>query len=78
MALRPPTASNAGQSFRPLVGQQYEVGAKFQTIGTTIAYFDITKASEFMDFATNTFVQAGQQRNRGIEVTEERDETPCT
>ena len=65
----PAQADNAGQSFKPLVGKQYEGGAKldFKTIGATFAYFDITKASEYL--VGNVYTQNGLQQNKGFEVT---------
>src|SRR5262249_60593456 len=60
---------NAGQTFPPFVAKQFEIGAKvdFGTIGATISAFQITIPSAFVDFATNTMVVNGQQRNRGLE-----------
>ncbi len=64
-----PGLSNAGQVFPPFVAKQFEVGAKvdFGTIGATLSAFQITIPSAFVDFATNTMVVDGQQRNRGLE-----------
>ena len=61
--------SNAGQTFPPFVAKQFEIGAKvdFGTMGATLSAFQITIPSSFVDFATNTMVVNGQQRNRGLE-----------
>jgi iron complex outermembrane receptor protein len=69
--IAPQTAANPGQIFKPLVSKQYEGGAKldFQTIGASFAYFDITKANEYTDAATQLFTQNGRQQNKGVEIT---------
>jgi iron complex outermembrane recepter protein len=66
--------TNNGTSLPPFVGTQYEIGAK-ATVGgllLTAAVFQITQALQYAQFNNNgtyTYVQNGQQRNRGIELT---------
>ena len=62
-------AVNAGQVLDPIQTEQIEFGAKydFGNFGTSIAFYQIERASEFLDAATNVFGQFGEQRNRGIE-----------
>lgn len=61
---------NFGEIFPPSITTQYEVGTKLDlgTLGITLSAFQITKPSGFIDAATNRFVLAGEQRNRGIEL----------
>jgi iron complex outermembrane recepter protein len=61
---------NAGEIFPPSISEQYEVGTKFDfgTLGLTVAAFQITRPAGFIDAASNRFVLAGEQRNRGIEI----------
>jgi iron complex outermembrane receptor protein len=67
----PAIASNAGEVFAPLVSTQYEVGAKFEGggIGGSVALFQATQPSGFLNPATTRFVVDGEQRNRGLELT---------
>ncbi|MEM0909799.1 MAG: TonB-dependent receptor [Pseudomonadota bacterium] len=67
----PVTANNRGQILDPLTTEQFEIGAKydFGTFATTLALFNITRASEFVDPDTNIFGQFGEQLNRGIELS---------
>ena len=62
-------AVNAGQVLDPIETEQIEFGAKynFGNFGTSIALYQIKRASEFLDATTNVFGQFGEQRNRGIE-----------
>lgn len=67
----PPGTVNVGQTFPALVSKQHEFGAKFdfQILGATFAYYNINKANQYIDTATNIFTQDGRQENRGYEVT---------
>ena len=66
----PVTALNAGAVFPPFVSKQVEVGAKVEvgTAGVTLAAFEITRPSAFLNPSTNVFAVSGEQRNRGIEL----------
>lgn len=66
----PITAPNAGQTFPPIVADQKEVGLKydFGSFGTSLAFFEITRANASQDPATLQFAVNGLQRNRGIEL----------
>ncbi|AYH07518.1 TonB-dependent receptor [Pectobacterium parmentieri] len=64
----PMTASNAGQVLTPYKSKQYEAGVKMDALGTisTLSVFQITKPSGAL--VNGTFVEANEQRNRGIEL----------
>ncbi|AOR62733.1 TonB-dependent receptor [Pectobacterium wasabiae] len=64
----PTTASNAGQVLTPYKSKQYEAGVKVDALGTisTLSVFQITKPSGAL--VNGTFVEANEQRNRGIEL----------
>ncbi|MEH2921854.1 TonB-dependent receptor [Samsonia erythrinae] len=64
----PTTANNAGQVLTPYKSKQYEAGVKVEALGTisTLSVFQITKPSGAL--VDNTFVEANEQRNRGIEL----------
>lgn len=70
-SIAPTTAVNAGQVFPPVIGRQYEVGAKYDlgVVGLGLAAFDITQPSAFTDPATRRFAVDGLQRNQGLEFT---------
>ncbi|MGC4097123.1 MAG: TonB-dependent receptor [Nitrospira sp.] len=75
----PLTAVNAGEIFAPFVSKGYEAGIKvdFGRITTSLAGFQLTQPSAFINPDTNVFEVGGEQRNRGVEfmvfgeVTEE-------
>jgi len=69
-AVAPNTTVNAGESLSPFVTKQYEAGAKYNagTFGLTAAVFQITQPSAFTN-AANRFVEDGEQRNRGLELS---------
>jgi iron complex outermembrane receptor protein len=64
----PTTASNAGQVLSPYKSKQYEAGVKVDALGaiSTLSVFQITKPSGAL--VNGTFVDANEQRNRGIEL----------
>jgi len=66
----PNTTVNAGENLSPFITKQYEVGAKYNagTFGVTAALFQITQPSAFTN-AANRFVEDGEQRNRGLELS---------
>lgn len=61
---------NADERLAPLITEQIEVGAKLERGGMTyaVAYFDLKRPSEFVNGA-GRFVQEGEQRHRGVELT---------
>ncbi|BBK43509.1 TonB-dependent receptor [Allostella vacuolata] len=67
----PTAAVNAGQIFAPFKSTQYEIGAKvdFGTIGGSLAVFQTRQPTGLTDPVTRVFDVAGEQRNRGIELT---------
>ncbi|MEG0488113.1 MAG: TonB-dependent siderophore receptor [Acinetobacter sp.] len=66
---------NAGQVFKPLVSEQYEVGVKYafdQSLLLSAAVFNIEKALQYYDVRDPNmpkYVQDGQQVHKGIELT---------
>jgi iron complex outermembrane receptor protein len=68
------TNNVAGVPFVPETAQQYEVGLKYQPVGTnafvTVAAFDLTRQNTLTADPTdpNFQVQRGEVRSRGIEV----------
>ncbi len=69
-ATAPNTAVNAGENLAPFVAKQHELGVKYNagTFGMTAAIFQITQPSAFTN-AANRFVNDGEQRNRGLELS---------
>lgn len=67
----PLTAANVGQIFSPFKSKGYEAGVKvdFGRITTTLAAFQITQPSAFINPDTNVFGVDGEQRNRGVELS---------
>lgn len=69
-AVAPATAVNAGEVFEPFVSKQFEVGAKMDwgTFFTSLSAFQIKRPSGFLG-ADNVYRLAGEQRNRGLELS---------
>lgn len=61
----------AGNAFRPTTASQYEVGVKYQPVGSnalfTLAYFDITQRNVVTALNPIIRYQTGEQRSRGLE-----------
>ncbi len=66
----PWNASNAGRSLSPHVTQQQEIGIKYDggRIGAGVSLFSTTKPFGMLN-SSSLFVDGGEQRNRGIEVS---------
>ncbi|MDQ7248085.1 TonB-dependent siderophore receptor [Dongia sedimenti] len=66
----PATATNAGQAFKPYRTDQVEFGVKldFEVLTASLAFFQINRPNAYLN-GTNTFVDDGNQRNRGIELS---------
>lgn len=63
--------TNAGEVKPPLASRQYEIGMKAEfgpRLSGDFALFQIERPSNFID-SSNTFVQKGEQVNRGIELS---------
>ncbi|BCA56597.1 hypothetical protein W02_37370 [Nitrospira sp. KM1] len=67
----PLTAANADEVFAPFVSKGYEAGVKADLgrIASTLAAFQITRPSAFVDPSTNVFGVDGDQRHRGLEFS---------
>ena len=65
----PSTVVNRNATFPPIKSKQDEIGVKYDAgkIGTTLAFFQIKQPNGFTDATSNTFLVAGEQRNRGVE-----------
>lgn len=65
----PAEAANAGETLKPDVSRQYEIGAKydFGTLATTLSAFQIEQPSAYVDPDTLRYQADGRQRNRGVE-----------
>ena len=61
--------TNAGKVFSPFKSKQNEVGVKWDAgaFGSTFGLYQIKQPSGYVDTTTNTYVIAGEQRNRGAE-----------
>lgn len=68
-AIAPVGTTNVGQVFAPYQTAQYETGVKVDwgALTTTVSLFQISKPSAYTNPATLTYVQDGNQRNRGVE-----------
>lgn len=66
----PSGTNNVGEQLAPHTTEQFEVGLKadYGVFGGSIAFFQIEKPFGTTD-ASNNFVEGGQQRNRGIELS---------
>lgn len=62
--------TNAGQSLAPYVARQQEIGVKYDggNIGGGAALFSTAKPFGLYD-GSNTFVDGGEQRNQGLELS---------
>ncbi|MGQ0620491.1 MAG: TonB-dependent siderophore receptor [Panacagrimonas sp.] len=61
---------NSGRRLDPLITEQVEIGAKLEraNVTYTLALFDLKRPSEFVNSA-GRFVQDGEQRHKGVELT---------
>ncbi|NTV11498.1 MAG: TonB-dependent receptor, partial [Zoogloea sp.] len=67
----PTTADNASQSLAPYRSKEWEVGIKaaLARLDWTAALFQVRRPFAFTDAADNIFKAAGEQENKGVEVT---------
>ena len=74
----PANAVNANALFPPTITTQIETGAKldFGRLGATLALYEITQPSAFLDPATRVFGPSGEQRNRGMDLNVFGEPTP--
>ncbi|MBB6557344.1 iron complex outermembrane receptor protein [Acidovorax soli] len=68
-AIAPAGSANAGEQLEPYLSKQHELGLKWDqgSYGVTLAYFNIRRATAFVD-GSNVFRAAGLQRNKGVEL----------
>ena len=64
-----PPVSNVGETLKPYVSKQKEVGAKFENgrIGAGLALFSTTRPRSLI--VNNTFTSEGEDRHQGAELT---------
>jgi len=62
---------NAGEVLPPNTSEQYEIGVKAELgkVLATVAYFDIDRASSFVNTTINRFVQDGRTSYKGFELS---------
>ncbi len=67
----PLTANNRNEVFKPARTKQIEAGIKVDMgdYGASLAAFQLEKPEFYLDSQTNVFAAAGEQRNRGIELS---------
>ncbi|MGC4097120.1 MAG: TonB-dependent receptor [Nitrospira sp.] len=69
--MAPLGAANAGEVFAPFRSRGYEAGVKvdFGRLAATLAGFQITQPSAFINPTTNVFGVDGERRHRGVELS---------
>ncbi len=69
--IAPVGSANVGEVFAPTETQQYEIGVKHERddLFTSLSFFQIEQPTGLTDPVSNVFSVAGEQRNRGIELT---------
>jgi iron complex outermembrane recepter protein len=67
----PAAASNAGEKLPPRATKQFEAGVKADAAGLqwAAALFRIDRALEYIDAASNLYVQSGKQQHTGFELS---------
>lgn len=62
--------TNAGEALSPYVSKQSEIGLKYDngTVGSSLAIYHTTQPRAYVNDA-NTFVEAGENRHQGVELT---------
>ncbi|QEI07127.1 TonB-dependent receptor [Pigmentiphaga aceris] len=67
----PAAATNAGETFAPFMSSQYELGIKLEAAGLfwTASLFAIRQPNAYVDATSLRYLPAGEQRNRGAEIT---------
>src|SRR5690606_24919986 len=67
----PLTADNRNEVFKPARTKQIEAGVKVDMgdYGASLAAFQLEKPEFYLDNETKIFSAAGEQRNRGIELS---------
>jgi iron complex outermembrane receptor protein len=67
-----PQAARLGQSFRPLRGEQWEAGVKYEPTGRALAFnaavYDLREKNRIKTLTPITFDQLGETRNKGLEL----------
>jgi iron complex outermembrane receptor protein len=65
------TTVNAGEVMPANTSEQFELGVKAELgkVLLTLGYFDIDRASSFVDTVTNRFVQDGRTTYKGLELS---------
>ncbi|WP_424268786.1 TonB-dependent receptor [Castellaniella sp.] len=64
-------AANYGQTFKPYVSKQKEIGVKYDggSLGAGLAFFTTDQPHTVKKNTSNVYVQSGKDRHRGVELT---------
>ncbi|MBB1599621.1 TonB-dependent siderophore receptor [Variovorax sp. UMC13] len=67
-----PQSPRMGQVFKPLRGEQWEAGLKYEPQGRAMAYsaavYDLREKNQIVQPMPNTFNQLGETKSRGVEL----------
>lgn len=67
-----PQAARAGQIFKPLRGEQWEAGVKYEPAGRALAFsaavYDLREKNQIASPQVNVFTQVGATRTKGVEL----------
>jgi len=67
-----PQSARMGQSFKPLRGEQWEAGIKYEPKARAMAFsaavYDLREKNQIVEPVPDTFNQLGETRNKGIEL----------
>lgn len=75
-----PQSPQQGQVFRPLQGEQWEVGVKYEPAGRSMAFsaaaYDLREKNQIAQPIPNVYTQLGQTKTRGLELEARGSITP--
>jgi iron complex outermembrane receptor protein len=75
-----PQSPQQGQVFRPLQGEQWEVGVKYEPAGRSMAFsaaaYDLREKNQIAQPVPNVYTQLGQTKTRGLELEARGSITP--
>ncbi len=75
-----PQAAIKGQLFRPLRGEQWELGLKYEPAGRALAYsaalYDLREKNQIASPLPNVYTQVGATRTKGLELEVKGPVTP--
>ncbi|CAN7599078.1 TonB-dependent siderophore receptor [Variovorax sp. LjRoot290] len=75
-----PQSPRDGQVFKPLRGEQWEVGVKYEPAGRSLAFnaavYDLREKNQIAQPLPNVYAQIGQTKTRGVELEAKGSITP--